>query len=182
MRRFGLVVIAAFVAMIVGGVVVTNGGAQEPGAGEQPPAAQPPPPPPSERTFRLIEDEGTFRFIDNPPRSRDRRNPRISAGDILLLTNRVLNEANTPVGRLLVDCTAVRGGRTFERAYYQCEGTYRLGNGVLTILAGFRGSEVETLTYPVVGGTGAYEGARGSIRSRPLAGDRTESTFHLLAG
>lgn len=38
----------------------------------------------------------------------------------------------------------------------------------------------EDATIAVVGGTGAYEGARGSITDRDLPRDRTEDTVHLL--
>ncbi len=165
MRRLGLVAIAALAAVILGSVLVASGGAQQPG----------------ERTFRLIEQEEGFAFVDNPPRSRGNpRNPRISAGDMSVFTSRVFAEGNRRVGRLLVSCTAVRGGRNFARAYFQCEGTYVLRDGTLAATAAFRGSEGENITIAVVGGTRAYEGARGSIRSRPLPGNRTEATVHLL--
>lgn len=38
----------------------------------------------------------------------------------------------------------------------------------------------EDATIAVVGGTGAYEGARGSITDRDLPSDRTEDTVHPL--
>src|SRR3712207_2873601 len=118
MRRLGLVAIAALAAIILGGVLVASGAAQLPGV----------------RTFTLIEQEESFGFVDNPPRSRGNpRNPRISAGDLIAFTSRLRDEANRRVGRLLVDCTAVRRGRTFARAYFQCEGTYRLADGSLAV-------------------------------------------------
>jgi hypothetical protein len=165
MRRVGLLAGATLAAIILGTALVASGGAQQPG----------------ERTFKLIEQEASFGFVDNPPRSQGNpRNPRISAGDVTVFTSRLFNEANQRAGALFVDCTAVRGGRNFGRAYFQCEGTYRLADGTLTAVAAFRGSEGDTLTITIAGGTGAYEGARGSIASRPLPRNRTESTVHLL--
>ena len=55
--------------------------------------------------------------------------------------------------------------------------TYALRNGTLAASAVvIRGDA----NIAVVGGTGAYEGARGSITDRDLPRERTEDTVHLL--
>ena len=119
-----------------------------------------------------------FEFRDNPPRTQNRRNPSVSAGDLLLITSRLLNQENSRVGRLDAVCTATGPGRTFNRAHFHCSGTYTLSDGSLALSAAFKGSE-ENAPIAVVGGTGAYEGAHGSVTSRNLPRDRTESTVHI---
>ena len=162
MKRLAGLAAAAVTAPIVVAVLATSGSANHPGS----------------RTFTLIEAGGNFEFRDNPPRTQNRRNPSVSAGDLLLITSRLLNQENSRVGRLDAVCTATGPGRTFNRAHFHCSGTYTLSDGSLALSAAFKGSE-ENAPIAVVGGTGAYEGAHGSVTSRNLPRDRTESTVHI---
>ena len=149
-------------ATVIAGILTTGGAAQVPG----------------ERTFTVIEGSGgTFKFIDNPPKARNRRNPRLSVGDAYLFSSPLFNEANNRIGFLQVSCVVTRGGK-FARARSQCNGTYALSDGTLAASAVVRGGQLPTIA--VVGGTGAYEGARGSITDRRLPRGRTEATVHLL--
>jgi Dirigent-like protein len=162
MKRLALLVAAALAASAVPVVLPGSGSASHPGS----------------RTFVLIEVEGTFSFVDHPPRARNRRNPSVSAGDTLVFNNTLLDQANARVGALDAFCMATRSGRTFGRARFQCSGTFTLRDGTLALSAAFRGSQ-ENPVIAVVGGTGAYEGARGSVTSRNLPRDRTEDTVHI---
>jgi hypothetical protein len=45
--------------------------------------------------------------------------------------------------------------------------------------ARFGGSQTPS-TFPILGGTGAYATARGSVTSRALGGDKTRLQFHLV--
>jgi hypothetical protein len=160
MRRLAILVTAAVTATAIAGILSTTGGAQGPG----------------ERTFKIIEEEGTFKFVDNPPKARNPRNPTFSTGDAFLFTSPLRDEANKSIGTVHVFCAVTRGGN-FSRASSQCNGTYALRDGTLAASAVLRGEEA---SIAVVGGTGAYEGARGSITDRDLPRDRTEDTVHLL--
>jgi hypothetical protein len=161
MKRLAVVITAACAAIVVLAILATGGAAQAPG----------------ERTFKIIEGSGgTFKFIDNAPKARNPRNPRLSVGDAYVFSSPLFNEANNRIGALHVYCVATRGGR-FARATSQCSGTYALRDGALAANAVVRGGEA---TIAVVGGTGAYEGARGSITDRDLPRGRTEATVHLL--
>ena len=161
MRRVATLAAIAVAATVIAGILTTGGAAQVPG----------------ERTFKIIEGSGgTFHLIDNPPKARNRRNPRFSPGDGFVFTSPLFNEANQRIGRLHVHCVITRGG-PFARARGQCNGTYALRDGTLAVSAVLKG---ENPPIAVVGGTGAYEGARGSITSRDLPRDRTEDTIHLL--
>jgi hypothetical protein len=161
MKRQAVILSAALAATVIAGILTTGGAAQAPG----------------ERTFKIIEGSGgTFKFIDNPPKARNPRNPRLSVGDAYVFTTPLFNEANNRIGALHVYCAVTRGGR-IRRSRSQCNATYALRDGTLAASAVVRG---ETAIIAVVGGTGAYEGARGSITDRDLPRGRTEATVHLL--
>ncbi len=163
-KRYSIAGVLA--AAIVSAVVLTSsGGAQQPGG----------------RTIKLIEQDESSAFGDTGARSRSRRNPRFSGGDLHVFTSRVFNELNVRVGRLYAHCIAVRGGRDFTRALFRCDGTFALRDGTIVVSAAFRGNqEDEDVPLAVTGGTGAYEGARGSVTVRALPRDRMENTVHLL--
>jgi hypothetical protein len=161
MKRPAVILSAALAATVIAGILTTSGAAQVPG----------------ERTFKIIEGSGgTFKFIDNAPKARNPRNPRLSVGDAYVFSSPLFNEANNRIGKLHVYCVVSRGGK-FARATSQCNGTYALRDGTLAANAVVRGGKA---TIAVVGGTGAYEGARGSITDRNLPRGRTEGTVHLL--
>jgi hypothetical protein len=117
---------------------------------------------PGSTTLTFVErnNQGTFRYIDIRPKSR-RGEPSVSPGDSFVGSNPLYNAANTRRrGKLFFKCTAIVGAKRFERATFQCEGTARLSNGTLAISVLFRGGDPGG---PVIGGTGAYEGASGSF-------------------
>jgi hypothetical protein len=162
MRRVASLATVAVAATVIAGILTTGGAAQVPG----------------ERTFKIIEGSGgTFKFVDNAPKAKNPRNPRFSAGDALIFTTPLFNTANKRIGTVHVSCAVTRGGKNFSRASLQCNGTYALRNGTLAASAVvIRGDA----NIAVVGGTGAYEGARGSITDTDLPRERTEDTVHLL--
>ncbi len=159
-------VIGVLAAAFVSAVALTpSGGAQQPGG----------------RTLKLIEQDESSAFADTGAKSRNRRNPRFSGGDLHVFTSRVFNEANARVGRLYAHCVAVRGGRTFVQALFHCSGTFALRDGTIVVNAAFRGNQDdEEVPLAVTGGTGAYQGARGSVTVRSLPRGRMENTVHLL--
>ena len=98
-----------------------------------------------------------------------------------MFTSVYSDTAGRRVGRLSAACAVVRGGRTFVQARFQCGATVILRDGTLTVSGAFSGDQRdENVLTAVTGGTGAYEGARGSVSQRNLPGSRTENTIHLL--
>jgi hypothetical protein len=165
-RRAVQVALAALLAALaLTAVMASTGGAQSPG----------------ERTFKLIEVDESMAFGDVAPRARNPRNPRFSGGDMHVFTSRLFDESNRRVGRLYAQCITVRGGRTFVQAQFQCNATAVLRDGTIALSTAFRGNQRdEDVLTAVTGGTGAYEGARGSVSQRNLPRDRMENTVHLL--
>lgn len=116
------------------------------------------------RTIRLVERGGTSTDIDNPPKG-NRVTHLISAGDFSAGTVKLGDESGKPVGTLHLVCVATVAGTDLS-SRFQCTGTVRLAGGTLALsaLSGLR-SKSGAKQIAVVGGTGAYEGARGSMTS-----------------
>lgn len=152
-------------AVLLTAALASTGGAQAPDA----------------RTFKLIESDESQAFGDIAPLSKNKRNPRFSGGDMHVFTSRYVNEANQPVGKLYAYCITVRGGRTFVQASFQCSASIVLKDGTLAGSVAFRGNQRdEDVLTAITGGTGAYEGARGSLKQRNLPNGRMENTIQLL--
>jgi hypothetical protein len=162
MKRLSLISAALFAAITIAVVLAGSGSAQEPG----------------EQTIRLVERASSDSFVDNPPRGTQ-RNRRLSGGDFAVATAPLFDESNTErVGTLHTVCFATRGGR-FARVTFQCNGTAALAQGTLALNLGGRfGGEV---TAAITGGTGAFEGRRGSVVSRERPNSNLiDDTIHLL--
>jgi hypothetical protein len=160
-RRGTLTVVLLVGAAALVAVFASTGSADHPGS--------------TTLTFVERNNQGTFRYIDIRPKSR-RGEPSVSAGDSFYGSNPLYNAANTRRrGKLFFKCTAIVGAKRFERATFQCEGTARLSNGTLAISVLFRGGDPGG---PVIGGTGAYEGASGSFTSDERRRTAVD-TFHF---
>ena len=131
---------------------------------------------PGSTTLTFVErnTQGTFRFIDVPPKSTRRGEPSVSPGDSFYGSSPLYNAANTQRrGKLFFKCTAVTGSKRFARSTFLCDATVRLRNGTLAVSVLFKGANPGG---PVIGGTGAYEGASGSFTSE----DRRRITVDTL--
>lgn len=132
------------------------------------------------RTIKLFEREkgSTFRFVDNPPKSRNKRRPRASTGDVFVFSTPIFNEARKlRLGQLSVQCTVSRPG-TERTETAVCHGAFALKDGQIAVEAVVRG-DPKTVVAAVTGGTGVYEGARGTLRSKTVK-KGSEDTITLL--
>jgi hypothetical protein len=160
-----LVLAAAAGAAIVTAVAAT-GSAQTTGA----------------RTVTLFENIARERstLVDNAPRSPagnpESRRFRLSAGDELVNRTPVLDhKGGARIGTSYAHAVVVDGSN-FEHASLQASSLLALRDGTIA-LAGLVGSTQRPLA--VVGGTGAYDGARGSATEKET-GDGAELTIRLL--
>jgi hypothetical protein len=163
MRRLLIVVTAAAAAAAMIALISAPSGAQTPGG----------------TTFTLIEknSEGTFSFIDNPPRS-GRHSPRVSGGDEFVIAQPVRDPSGNRVGSFKAHCTYVRGNRRFSKAPALCEGAYSLAAGQISLQLATTGFP-KVIQVAITGGTEAYEGARGSVTSTS-GHKKTTDVVHLL--
>lgn len=115
--------------------------------------------------FREVEKGSTFKFVDQAPRTTvGKHGPgRFSPGDALVFTT-PLADTRGRIGRLRALCTATRSSRRFEKAAFLCTGAIILRYGTLFVDVANVGGSVTR--GAVVGGTGAYAGARGTFVSR----------------
>ena len=162
MPRLPTVVAAAVATTLLAVVLASGGSAQQPG----------------ERTLMFTERNNlsTFKLVDNPPRSHE--GGRLSLGDMLVIASPLFDAANERrVGRVAGTCTVVKRG-SFDTAGFHCATGFRLGDGTIEA-QGFSGLGRNAVRFAVVGGTGAYEGARGTSESR-VSGRTSTDVIHLL--
>ena len=160
MQRSTILAGSVVAALATAGVLAVSGGAEAP----------------SGQTIQVVERGGSEKFVDVAPRARGGFN--VSAGDAFLFSSPLFNGANKRVGTLDARCTFTRGGK---QARGICEGVFALADGDLLLSA--RLSVSGSVKGAIVGGTGAYAGARGTFTSvdRP-GGDNAPSddTITLL--
>jgi hypothetical protein len=166
MRRIAVLLVPA--AAVTAALVLSAGGsAQAPG----------------ERTFTFFEDASreTGKVIDEAPKSPS-KNPgsrrfRLSVGDRLVRMNPILDRrGGTRIGTLYTDVTVVKGNG-FENATYLGQAVAKLRGGQVDVAIAFK--PARTNTFAVIGGTGAYQGARGSV-TEVDQGTGGQVTVHLL--
>jgi hypothetical protein len=121
-------------------------------------------------TFRELNKGSRFGYIDNPPRNtRHQRRPVFSIGDQFVFAN-PLSDASGNIGELRAICTLTKrasapNGNAINPAHPFCTGAFVTTKGTLfveTVDSGDKATE-----GAVVGGTGAYVGARGTFTSAP---------------
>lgn len=151
MKRLVAVLVVPAAAVTAALVLSAGGSAQAPGG----------------RTLTFFQDASreTTKLIDEAPRSPS-KNPgskrfRLSVGDRLVRRTPVLDrKGGSRIGTAYSDITIVKGNG-FESATYLGHAVVKLRDGQIVGVFAFK--PAKTGTFAVVGGTGAYEGARGSI-------------------
>jgi hypothetical protein len=143
MKRLALVIVAAGAATAGGAAVVGSTGAQVPA------------PPTGTLELVALDREGRFRFVDTPPRRRE--NP----GDSFLVTQRLRDTSNRRVGRAHATLTFTPGRPPTAEG----SGTFLLRAGRI-VVSGLIDEAGRTDTLVIVGGSGAYTGATGTMLIR----------------
>jgi hypothetical protein len=119
-------------------------------------------------TIKLLEDENGSTFV------RIGRHTGTAAGDEGLLSRTLRTMQKKPVGELNISCVVTRGGL---HSISICTGVYELPGGTLVGTTIGRGQS--TYHIATTGGTGRYEGARGSLSVSGKTGFATDM-IHLL--
>jgi len=150
-------------AAIVGATALaSSGSAQQPGG----------------RTLAFFGDaaHGSERLIDNAPKSPSpnpgSRRFRLSAGDELLVRTPILDrKGGKRLGTLYAQASVVAGSR-FQDAVFLVHGVIKLADGQIAFTGVIKDQRLNN--EAVIGGTGAYTGARGSIISTDVDGGAGE--------
>jgi hypothetical protein len=144
MQRLALIITAVCAAIVGVVALVGSSGAQQPG------------PPTGTLELVTLDRETGFAVVNNPPRRR------LTAGDLILVNARLRDGSNRPTGRLHVSLATTQPP---PRVVAQGSATFILRNGQIMVsgplVTGGRGDRTDTLA--VVGGSGAYTAARGTL-------------------
>ena len=144
MQRLALIITAVCAGIVSVVALVGSSGAQQPG------------PPTGTLELVTLAREGSFADVDNPPRRR------ASAGDLFVFNARLRDGSNRPTGRFHASFVATQPP---PRVVAQGSATFILRNGQIMvsgpIVVGGRGDRTDT--FAVVGGSGAYTAARGTM-------------------
>ena len=129
-------------------------------------------------------DGGTFAFVDNAPHSPDAdpQSPaaRFSTGDQAYWTGDVLDrKGGKHIGEIYGMETVLRG-TTYPNVTNLIHAIFALDGGSIFVEAVVDETHQDRVAGAVVGGTGAYVGARGTFRTKPGRDGNTD-TFTLLA-
>jgi hypothetical protein len=143
MQRLALIIAAACAAIVSVVALVGSSGAQQPG------------PPTGTLALVSLDRETRFTFVDNPPRRRER------AGDLFMINARLRDGANRPTGRLHASFAETQPP---PRVVAQGSATFILRNGQIMVSGPIVDRPGDrTDTFAVVGGSGAYTAARGTM-------------------
>ncbi|MBJ7458562.1 MAG: dirigent protein [Thermoleophilaceae bacterium] len=132
---------------------------------------------PTSRTivFQEIEKGGTFEHVRNTrPTSRYAN----LAGDIIVFANRLQDASGAAAGRIEGTCVTSKGSNDFRKSRMNCQASYLLKDGTISVLGSISPGEEESGDASVVGGTGSYANVRGTLVSTPTrVGDRDTLTL-----
>lgn len=129
-------------------------------------------------TFHLVEKSVGFNYIDNPPLQGTNAPPLI--GDQIAFSSKLLTKSGAQAGWLTATCTFGRGGK---RAEGPCYGVFSLKGGTLMAMALIKWYGGNAPTHiAIVGGTGAYQGATGSVLSITRNETTNDDTVTLTWG
>jgi hypothetical protein len=103
-----------------------------------------------------------------------------SQGDQLVTSGALFDAARHRLGTISGDCTAVGPAKAIFRVALLCTVTYKVAAGQIVAAGDFALSGDATL--PIVGGSGAYAGARGTVTSTvtPAKGFEDADVITLL--
>jgi len=117
-------------------------------------------------SFKELNEGSQFHFVDATPKSKRRHGApvRLSPGDAFVIIDPLVSDSGRRLGRLRAVCFAVKSARA-TAATLNCIGVFALRRGNLYLSARLKFTGPAT-RGKVVGGSGAYAGARGTFVSK----------------
>jgi hypothetical protein len=109
------------------------------------------------------------------------RGEALATGDALIVRLRFSDATGAPAGTAYSECTNVGPRARPMNAVLQCTQTYDLRDGQIVTSGVVRFSAPpQSLAVPIVGGSGAYRGARGQLTAgTPVRGFDTVDVLHI---
>ncbi len=127
-----------------------------------------------DNTIRLVEAHKELK-----PTFVDTGRPGPSVGDLVVARDDVLRESGGPAGTFRQTCTLVDLGSSPLTGTFECAGSVALKDGTITMEGPFVPAAPEQAAA-ITGGTGAYAGARGSLKSVAGKGGKHTDTLTLI--
>ena len=118
-------------------------------------------------SLRFYERPGPTSVVDNAPKGK-----KAGRGDLIVYANPVFDRQGTQVGTDHGVCTVLSSSQS------QCEATLALPKGQI-VTHGLQGM-TSSFEVAVIGGTGAYAGARGTMTARPIKDGGSTILINLL--
>ena len=118
-------------------------------------------------SLRFYERSGATHVIDNAPKGK-----QAGRGDLVLYANPIFDRQGTQVGTDHGVCIVLGTGQS------QCDSTLALPKGQI-VTHGLQGAK-SGFDLAVIGGTGAYSGARGTMTMRPIKDGGSTLLISLL--
>jgi hypothetical protein len=129
------------------------------------------------REIAVNEKVRAAKFVHVKPSTRGER---LAQGDRVLTRQALFAEDGSAVGALFTDCANVGRAAEVFKATLQCVSTYRFKDGEVVSAGVVVLSAGGTIRFPIVGGSGAYRGARGEVTSgKPPEGYQGADVLHL---
>jgi hypothetical protein len=121
------------------------------------------------RTGDHRADEGPWRRTD--PASKNAKGDKLATGDAVFTRLAMSSPDGAALGSAYTECTNVGAKAGAINATPQCVQTYRFKNGQIVTAGVVKFSQLENLSIPIVGGSGAYRGASGVVSTgKPVKG------------
>ncbi|MDQ3631532.1 MAG: dirigent protein [Actinomycetota bacterium] len=137
---------------------------------------------PGARTITVNLKVQNVAMDDVAPKSKRGPAGGVSLGDRLITRQSMFDPASKKrVGTLHTDCTGVGPTKPFPAVTLLCRVSYTFSDGQIVGAGSFRLDD-ENAEVPIVGGTGAYAGARGSFRSGQPAKGFDSTDVIAIAG
>jgi hypothetical protein len=102
---------------------------------------------------------GSEQVTHGKPAKRD----RLATGDAVFIRSKVFSSAGAPLGWAYLECVNAGPKAAAAQALLSCTQTYKLADGQIVTAGVIRFDRLQEMPIPIVGGSGAYRGARGQL-------------------
>lgn len=104
----------------------------------------------------------------------------LATGDSVLVRLKMSSAAGAALGTAYTECVNVGTRAKGERATLQCMQTYKFKDGQIVTAGIVNFSQLNGLSIPIIGGSGAYRGATGHLTAgAPVRGFDSVDVLHL---
>jgi len=134
---------------------------------------------PSGREITVHEKVIGLKFVHQKASTKG---DKLAMGDAVVTRQSMADDSGKRLGTLFTTCTNVGARTGVFKATLECVVTYRFTNGQVTAAGVVRLSDPKAV-LPIVGGSGAFTGASGTVTpGKPAKGDDSDSVDVLHLG